>query len=75
MQSNQISAARLVLGLSKVVHITPVLENLHWLPIKYSIQFKIMTIVYNTSPNAGPDYICDLMDSKSQNILYARPMV
>ena len=33
MQNIQNSAARLILGLSKFEHITPALQQLHWLPI------------------------------------------
>ena len=40
------AAARLIFGLSKFEHITPALKQLHWLPIRYHIQFMIMTIVY-----------------------------
>ena len=64
MQNIQNSAARLILGLSKFEHITPALQQLHWLPIKYRIQLKIMTVVYKTVHNAAPEYICDLIESK-----------
>ena len=64
MQNIQNSAARLILGLSKFEHITPALQQLHWLPIRYRIQFNIMTIVYKAVHNAAPEYICDLIESK-----------
>ena len=64
MQNIQNSAARLILGLSKFEHITPALQQLHWLPIRYRIQFKIMTIVYKAVHNVAPEYICDLIESK-----------
>ena len=70
MQNIQNSAARLILGQSKFEHITPALQQLHWLPIRYRIQFKIMTIVYKAVHNADPEYICDLFESK-QSIHYA----
>ena len=64
MQRVQNSAARLVFGLSKFQHITPALQQLHWLPIRYRIQFKIMAIVYKAVHNADPEYICDLIEPK-----------
>ena len=64
MQNIQNSAARLILGLSKFEHITPALQQLHWLPIRYRIQFKIMTIVYKAVHTAAPEYICDMIESK-----------
>lgn len=32
-------------------HITPILQHLHWLPIKQRIQFKILLITYKTLNN------------------------
>ena len=64
MQNIQNSAARLILGLSKFEQITPALQQLHWLPNRYRIQFKIMTIVYKAVHNAAPEYICDLIEPK-----------
>ena len=39
-------AARLIYSLSPRVHITPFLIDLHWLPVKARIEFKICLIVY-----------------------------
>ena len=38
--------ARVVTGGRRYDHITPVLKELHWLPIKHRIDFKLATIVY-----------------------------
>ena len=62
MQNIQNSAARLILGLSKFEHITPALQQLHWLPIRYRIQFKIMAIVFKAVHKTAPEYICTLID-------------
>ena len=40
-------AARLTLS-RKFTHITPILKQLHWLPIEQRIIFKIAMIVFNT---------------------------
>ena len=42
----QNTAARLIKGAKKNDHIMPILEELHWLPIRYRIQFKILLLVY-----------------------------
>ena len=42
----QNSAARIVSRTRKYEHITPVLIKLHWLPIKFRIQFKVILLVY-----------------------------
>ena len=44
LQRIQSAAARIILRLSKYDHITPALEGLNWLPIKYHILYKILTI-------------------------------
>eukprot|EP00112_Aurelia_sp_Birch-Aquarium-sp1_P010318 Seg2209.5 transcript_id=Seg2209.5/GoldUCD/mRNA.D3Y31 product="putative RNA-directed DNA polymerase from transposon X-element" pseudo=true protein_id=Seg2209.5/GoldUCD/D3Y31 len=67
MQNIQNSAARLILGLSKFEHITPALQQVHWLPIRYRIQFKLMTFVYKAVRNEAPEYIRDLIELKQSN--------
>ena len=38
--------ARLICNESKYCHITPLLVDLHWLPVKFRIEFKILLIVF-----------------------------
>jgi len=45
LQADQNSAARVVTGTRNFDHITPVLRDLHWLPIQQWILFKLATIV------------------------------
>ena len=42
LQSIQNTAARVVTRTRKFDHITPVLKQLHWLPVRYRIVFKIL---------------------------------
>lgn len=37
-------------------HITPIVVSLHWLPVKYRIEFKILQIVYTSLNDFGPKY-------------------
>ena len=46
LQRVQNNAAKLVLRKSKYDHVTPLLQELHWLPIKFWPQYKIATFVY-----------------------------
>ncbi len=39
-------AARLLTGTKKYEHFTPVLASLHWLPVRFRIEFKIVLIVF-----------------------------
>ena len=61
LQRVQNAAARVVTVSPKFCHITPVLKNLHWLPIDLRIEFKILTITYKALYGLAPTYIKDLL--------------
>ena len=46
-QKLQNTSARLIANTKKYDHITPVLIDLHWLPVHTGIVFKICSLVYN----------------------------
>ena len=46
LQYVQNSAARLLTGSCKYDHVAPILKELHWLPVKHRIIFKILTLTY-----------------------------
>ena len=58
MQSVMNAAARLVTKTRKFDHITPVLRDLHWLPVSYRCQFKILLIVFRCIHKLAPTYLC-----------------
>ena len=45
----------------KYDHNTPVLQSLHWLPLKYRITFEILLLVYKGLNGLAPTYIADLL--------------
>ena len=52
------AAARLITNTKKFDHITPVLrDQLHWLPIRQCIIFKIATFIRNSLHGRGPTYL------------------
>ena len=57
----QNAAARLVTRTKKFDHITPVLVQLHWLPIAQRIEFKILLLVYKCLHNLAPSYLSALI--------------
>lgn len=61
LQIVQNAAARLLTGSRKRDHISPVLASLHWLPIKFRVDFKILMFVYKALSGCAPKYICDLI--------------
>lgn len=61
LQRVQNAAARLVVGLPRFCHITPVLCDLHWLPIRYRIHFKILLLTFKCLHGLAPKYLSDLL--------------
>ena len=56
LQRVQNTADRLICNISKFVHITPTLVKLHWLPVRYRINFKILLITFNFH-GLAPEYL------------------
>ena len=61
LQLIQNSAARLITGLRKHTHITPVLDQLHWLPVQVRINFKILLLTFQCIHNMAPIYLKELI--------------
>ncbi|KAF7248857.1 Phosphatase and actin regulator 3, partial [Varanus komodoensis] len=57
LQMVQNRAARLLTGTGHYSHITPVLYQLHWLPIEVQAQFKVLVITYKALNGLGPGYL------------------
>ncbi|KAF7250405.1 Vacuolar protein sorting-associated protein 13A [Varanus komodoensis] len=57
LQLVQNRAARLLTGTGRYVHMTPVLRQLHWLPIEVRAQFKVLVITYKALNGLGPGYL------------------
>ena len=55
------TAARVVTRTKPSSHITPVLRELHWLPIKMRIAFKILVLTYKCLQGEGPIYLQNLI--------------
>ena len=61
LQRIQNSAARLVLRRSKYDHATPMLKELHWLPIRARIEYKLVLTCFKSKSDNFPSYISDLL--------------
>ena len=61
LQKVQNAAARLISKTRKYDHITPVLKNLHWLPIHLRIQYKILVLCFNFFLGLSPSYISGIL--------------
>ena len=67
LQRVQNSAARLIYNVSRTFSSSHLLINLHWLPVKHRILFKILLITYKAIYYLAPDYIIQLIQVKSSN--------
>ena len=55
----QTAAARLLQGQRE--HVTPVLTSLHWLPLSFTIQFKMLLFANKALNGLTPPYLADLL--------------
>ena len=61
LQKIQNTAARIVTGGRKYDHKTPILRDLHWLPVQQRIVFKLLLFTYKALHEQAPKYITDLV--------------
>ena len=66
LQRVQNSAARLITRVKQRERITPALIELHWLPIKARIEFKILTLTYKALNNNEPKYLRNMLEISEQ---------
>jgi len=59
VQSVQNAAARLLTGARRREHISPVLRQLHWLPIQTRVNFKLACFVFSSLSGHAPSYLSD----------------
>ena len=59
MQRVQNTVAQLDTRSSKYDHITPLLQQLHWLPVLYCVVFKILRLVYKACHGLCPGYVSE----------------
>ena len=65
LQLLQNSAARLVTRTKINEHITPVLQQLHWLPVEKRVEFKLLVLTYKTMNGQAPLYLQLLLSKVS----------
>ena len=66
------AAARLVTGARRCDHITPVLRQLHWLPVSQRVVFKIAGLLHQSFVGLAPAYLAD--DCRLLSDVGRRPM-
>uniref|UniRef100_A0A672HD57 Reverse transcriptase domain-containing protein n=1 Tax=Salarias fasciatus TaxID=181472 RepID=A0A672HD57_SALFA len=61
LQHIQNTAARILTRTPKHEHITPVLRDLHWLPVHQRIHYKVCLLAYQCIHGHAPDYLTELL--------------
>ena len=61
LQRVQNAAARIVTNTHRFEHITPIIRQLHWLPVSYRINFKILLLTFKVLHGLSPKYLQDLV--------------
>ena len=61
LQRVQNNAARVVTLTKKHDHITPVLKELHWLPVRKRIEFKILLLAYKCLHGTALSYLREML--------------
>lgn len=62
LQKLQNRAARLVTRDRIFHHVTPLLKQLHWLPVLQRVKFKILLYIYKALQGEAPAYIRSMLD-------------
>ncbi|XP_068507191.1 uncharacterized protein [Syngnathus scovelli] len=55
------NAARVLSRTRKCYHITPILANLHWLPVHLRCDLKVLLLTYKSLHGLAPSYLVDLV--------------
>ncbi|KAI5086446.1 hypothetical protein C0J45_2304, partial [Silurus meridionalis] len=61
LQLVQNAAARVLTRSRKYDHITPILSSLHWLPVKFRIDYKLLLFTYKALNGLTPMYLFSLL--------------
>jgi len=60
------AAARLVNGLRPNDYVTPALKELHWLPIKQRVDYKLCFLVHKVTVRQAPSYLTGMLTAVTE---------
>ena len=67
LQRVQNAAARLAYKAPRFCYTSPILEELHWLPIRDKMKFKVILITFKAIKGASPNYVLELISFKGNS--------
>jgi hypothetical protein len=62
LQKIQNRAARLIFQVGRREHTSPLIKELHWLPVKERITYKTLLLVYKSLNELAPAYLADILN-------------
>jgi len=71
LQRVQNAAARLIKGLRPRDHVTSALRDLHWLPVRHRITYKLCVLTHLVHTGSSPSYLFGLVTATA-NILFRK---
>uniref|UniRef100_A0A8C7Y7R4 Reverse transcriptase domain-containing protein n=1 Tax=Oryzias sinensis TaxID=183150 RepID=A0A8C7Y7R4_9TELE len=69
LQLVQNSAARIITRTPSFHHITPILQQLHWLPVAFRIKFKLLLYTFKALHSLAPSYLSNQVNTPSPSLL------
>ena len=66
LQLIQNNAARLITKTKKSDNISRVLKKLHWLPISFRIEFKVLALCYQSLNDLAPSYMSSMLSYRDE---------
>ena len=66
LQSVQNFAARVITGIRKYDHVTPILQQLAWLPVECMLKLRDAVMTYKCLKGLAPPYLCDKFQMRSK---------
>ena len=66
LQKVQNFAARIVTGARKYDHITPILKELHWLPVAKQLEVRDTLMAFKCIKGLAPPSLCNKFTTRSQ---------
>ena len=64
LQRIQNAGARVIACVPRYDHTSPVLMQLHWLPVSQRIEYKVLLLAFTAIQGKAPRYICDMIQER-----------
>ena len=61
----QKAAGRLISNKTVFQHISPVMKDLHWFPIKKGLEYKIVVLTFKCVHNLAPTYLTEFLHNRT----------